>query len=598
MKRTPVDDAGMSGGQRARAPFPNSHLRISDSRPDPRRIYISAMLQAHPEIAFFLVLGLGHLLGKIALGGFKLGAVTGTLLAGVIVGQLGITLPDEVKQCFFLLFLFAIGFRTGPQFFRGLRSDGLSHAALAAVVASVGLLVAYAVSRVFRYDPGTAAGLVAGALTESAAIGTAMDAISKLPATQAERTDMANNIPVAFAVTYLIGMTGAAWILSQLGPKLMRVNLADECRALEEQMQGDTSEPLLMRREFELRAYTVDPGSQWIGRQITALELSANGPRLFVERIRSRGQVLEGDPKMALHAGDTVAISGRRTTLVEVLEQNNSGLREVDDKELLEQPGDIVDVVVTNRAFDGRALLDLGAKQATRGVFLRRITRAGQPVAMLPETKVHRGDVLTIVGSVANVQRAIESIGVADRATDVTDMLAVAAAIVVGAMIGLPALHIGSIEIGLSLPVGVLLGGLVCGWLRSVRPRGFGRIPGATLWIFESIGLTGFVAVVGLNAGPDFIRGLQNSGLTLVVAGALTITIPLLLGVLVGRWLFKLHPGVLLGVCAGACTATPALAAVQETAKSAVPSIGYGVAYAVGNVLLAIWGTIIVVLMS
>ena len=156
---------------------------------------VQEVLQAHPEIAFFLVLGLGHLLGKIALGSFKLGAVTGTLLAGVVVGQLGITLPDEVKQCFFLLFLFAIGFRTGPQFFRGLRSDGLSHAALATIVAVAGLLVGYVVSRVFGYDPGTAAGLVAGSLTESAAIGTAMDAISKLPATQVERTDDGEQYP-------------------------------------------------------------------------------------------------------------------------------------------------------------------------------------------------------------------------------------------------------------------------------------------------------------------------------------------------------------------------------------------------------------------
>ena len=179
----------------------------------------------------------------------------------------------------------------------------------------------------------------------------------------------------------------------------MRINLADECRKLEEQMQGDTSGPTARRQEFELRAYAVDPGSQWIGRPITALELSANGQRVFVERVRSRGQVLEGDPMMALHAGDTVAVSGRRTTLVDVLEPHNSGLREVDDKELLDQPGDIVDVVVTNAAFDGRTLSELGKEQATRGVFLRRITRAGQPVVMLPETKVHRGDVLTIVGS-------------------------------------------------------------------------------------------------------------------------------------------------------------------------------------------------------
>jgi putative transport protein len=216
----------------------------------------------------------------------------------------------------------------------------------------------------------------------------------------------------------------------------------------------------------------------------------------------------------------------------------------------------------------------------------------------VPDTKVNRGDVLTIVGTAGNLNRAIAYLGVADRATDATDMLVVAVGIVAGALIGLPALDIAGVEIGLSLPVGVLLGGLVCGWLRSVRPNMFGRIPSATLWVFESIGLTGFVAVVGLNAGPDFVAGLQASGVSLLVAGAITVMSTLLVGVLVGRWVFKMHPGVLLGVCAGACTATPALAAVQETAKSAVPSIGYGVAYAIGNVLLAIWGTVIVLLMS
>ena len=186
----------------------------------------------------------------------------------------------------------------------------------------------------------------------------------------------------------------------------------------------------------------------------------------------------------------------------------------------------------------------------------------------------------------------------ADRPSDVTDMAVVATGIVAGALIGLPALEIGGVEIGLSLPVGVLLGGLVCGWLRSVRPGLFGRVPGPTLWIFESIGLTGFVAVVGLNAGPDFVQGLKETGVSLVVAGAITITASLLIGVMLGKWLFKMHPGVLLGVCAGGCTATPALAAVQEAARSSVPSMGYGVAYAVGNVLLAIWGTVIVALLA
>jgi putative transport protein len=559
---------------------------------------IKAILQAHPEIAFFLVLGLGYLFGKIAFGSFKLGAVTGTLLAGVLVGQLGVTLPNEVKQCFFLLFLFAIGFRTGPQFFRGLKSDGLAHAALAAIVATTGLVVAWIVAVLFGYDAGTGAGLVAGALTESATIGTAMDAIARLDLAEADRTALSNNIPVAFAVTYLVGVTVAAWVLSQLAPKLMRVDLAEECRKLEQQMQGGAVEQASARREFEFRAYAIDPGSRFVGCGIADLEAMGPGLRIFVEQVRSHGQIVSARDVRALREGDVVAVSGRRTTLVEVLEAPGSGLREVDDLELLEVPSDVVDVVVTNKAVDGRTLADLATDPSTRGVFLRRITRGGTDLGRLPDTKVNRGDVLTIVGSASSAERVAELFGVADRATDVTDMMVVATGIVAGALIGLPALDIGGVEIGLSLPVGVLLGGLVCGWLRSVRPGLFGRVPGPTLWIFESIGLTGFVAVVGLNAGPDFVQGLKETGLSLVAAGAITITAALLIGVMIGKWLFKMHPGVLLGVCAGGCTATPALAAVQEAARSSVPSMGYGVAYAVGNVLLAIWGTVIVALLA
>jgi putative transport protein len=560
--------------------------------------WLQGILQAHPEIAFFLVLGLGYLFGKLSLGSFKLGAVTGTLLAGVLVGQLGISLPNEVKQCFFLLFLFAIGFRTGPQFFRGLKSDGLAHAALAAIVATTGLVVAFIVAKAFGYDAGTAAGLVAGALTESATIGTAMDAISRLDLSSAERAALNSNIPVAFAVTYLVGVTVAAWVLSQLAPKLLRVDLAEECRKLEEQMQGGAAAQVSARREHEMRAYAVDPGSRFVGRPIGDLESITPGARVFVEQVRSRGEIVAARDVKVLREGDVVAVAGRRTMLVEVLEATGSGLREVDDRELLDVPGDVVDVVVTNKEIDGRTLADLARDEASRGVFLRRITRSGTEIGMLPDLKLHRGDVLTLVGSAASTTRASAHIGLQDRATDVTDMMVVATGIVAGALIGLPAFHVGGVEIGLSLPVGVLLGGLVCGWLRSVKPGLFGRVPGPTLWIFESIGLTGFVAVVGLNAGPDFVQGLKASGLSLVAAGAITITASLLIGVVLGKWLFKMHPGVLLGVCAGACTATPALAAIQEAAKSTVPSMGYGVAYAVGNVLLAIWGTVIVALMA
>ena len=558
---------------------------------------VAGLLRDHPEITFFLVLGIGYVLGKVKLGSFTLGAVTGTLLAGVAIGQLEVEVSNEVKQCFFLLFLFSIGFRTGPQFFRGLRSEGLQQAALAVIVATTGLAVAYVVSRVFAYDAGTAAGLIAGALTESAAIGTASDAIGRLGLPAIESTVMINRIPVSFAVTYLIGVVGAAWFLAQLAPRLMGINLEEECRRYEQAMQGGSHAESAARRDIEYRTYELEPGSPMAGKRPRELEELASDARLFVERIRRGARILESDGGTTLEVGDIMTITGRRERLVERVDEQRLGLREVDDRQLLEIPAEALDVVVTSGEIDGRTLEDLATEEFARGIYLRRVVRAGMPVPMLPAMRLHRGDVLTLVGPTRRVTEAVARIGVPDRATETTDMALVAFGIVVGALVGIPAFVLGGIEIGLSLSVGVLLGGLVCGWLRATRPRYFGRIPGPTLWVFESIGLAGFVAVVGLNAGPDFVVGVRTSGISLLIAGLLTVLAPHCVGVVVGRWLFRMHPAILLGVCAGAGTATPALAAIQEAAKSPVPTLGYGVSYAVGNVLLALWGTVIVALL-
>lgn len=560
---------------------------------------LAGVLRHHPEVTFFLVLGIGYAIGKVKLGSFTLGAVTGTLLAGVLVGQLRVQLPGEVKQCFFLLFLFSIGFRTGPQFFRGLRSDGLLQAALSVIVATTGLIVAYVISRLFGYDAGTAAGVIAGSLTESATIGTASEAIARLGLPAAEAAALTNRIPVAFAVTYLIGVVGAAWFLAQLAPRLMGVNLEEECRRYEEGMQGGRQPDSAARRDIEYRAYTVESGSPLIGQTPREIETVASHVRFFIDRIRRQGVIVDQDQAETtpLRDGDTLAIMGRRELLVERVDEQRLGVREVDDRELLDVPAEVLDVVVTSAGIDGRTLADLARDESARCVFLRRITRAGTPVPMFPATAVHRGDVVTLVGPTRRIADAVRHIGVPDRATDVTDMVLVAFGIVGGALVGIPALRLRGIDIGLSLSVGVLLGGLVCGWLRSMWPRFFGRIPSPTLWVFESLGLAGFVAVVGLNAGPDFVTGLRTSGMSLLIAGTVTVLVPHAVGVAVGHWVFKMHPGVMLGVCAGAGTATPALAAIQEAAKSAVPTLGYGVAYAVGNLLLALWGTVIVALL-
>jgi putative transport protein len=552
------------------------------------------VLHDRPEVTFFVTITIGYAIGRLRIGSFTLGAVTGVLLAGVLVGQLGITLPASLKQVFFLLFLFSIGYRTGPQFFRGLRKDGLAQAALALVFSVVGLGVAYTIARMAGYEAGTAAGLIAGSLTESATIGTAGDAISNLPISKEAQAHLANQIPVAFAVTYLVGVIVAAWFLAQIGPRLLGVDLAAECRDYEEKMSGgEKLDTFSAWRTFDIRTFRINPGSVLLGCSVREVESLVKGARLHVDRVRRDQQIESPGPGYILKAGDVIAIAGRHEVIVD---RGATFGTEVADKDLAQAVLDVVDVVVTQKTIDGMALAELSEQPFARGVFLRSISRSGVSIPVTPATTAERGDVLSIVGKPERTKAAIEAIGVADRVTDVTDMVFVGLGIFIGAVVGIPALRFGALELGLSESVGVLLGGLVFGWLRSWRPI-FGRIPGPTLWLFESLGLTGFIAVVGLSAGPDFVRGLQESGLTLVLAALAVVITAQFVTLMVGRHVFHLHPGILLGICAGAGTATPALAAVQEVAKSAVPTLGYGVSYAVGNVLLALWGTVIVLLL-
>jgi putative transport protein len=333
------------------------------------------------------------------------------------------------------------------------------------------------------------------------------------------------------------------------------------------------------------------------GRPVQSLESLFGYERVFVERVRQADAVMESSPGLVLKAGDTVALAGRRDLLLG--STNPLAAHEVDDAELLDIPVVVVDMTLTNRALAGRTLRETARVlgERSRGVFLRQVTRAGQSLPITLETVIERGDVLTVAGAKDHVERIAPEIGYAEWATSATDMVTVGIAVVVGGLIGLPAFRVAALEIGLSLAVGVLLGGLVAGWLRSVSRR-FGRVPEPALWLFDSVGLNAFLALVGISAGPDFVRGLQESGLPLVAAGVIVCAVPHIATILLGRYVLKMHPGILLGVCAGAGTSAPGLAAIQDVAKSKIPTLGYGVSYAVGNVLLALWGTVVVVLMT
>jgi len=290
-----------------------------------------------------------------------------------------------------------------------------------------------------------------------------------------------------------------------------------------------------------------------------------------------------------------VAVSGERAVLVDLLQN----AVEVEDRELLAVPVEGVDVLVSNKAVDGKTLAELAQAPEARGVFLRKITRGATAtdIPILGTTTVERGDLFTLVGRTQDVATATKLLGVADRPTDVTDMAFVGAAIVIGGLIGALVFKVSGAPITLSTAGGALIAGIIGGWLRSVRPK-FGRIPTPTVWFMNSVGLNIFIAIVGISAGPGFVNGLKTQGIGLFLWGALATTVPLVLGMFIAKYLFRFHDALTLGIVSGARTTTASLGLVCDQAKSQVPALGYTVTYAVGNTLLTIWGMIIIMILS
>ncbi|GGG08709.1 putative transporter [Rhizobium wenxiniae] len=555
-------------------------------------------LRTYPEIAIFLSLGLGYYFGSFTYKGLGLGAVTATLIAAVLIGQLGITISPPLKSTFFLMFLFAIGYGVGPQFVRGIAKDGIPQAIFAAVVCLFCLGSAYFGALIAGYDIGSAAGLYAGSQTISASMGLATDAINRLGLPPEQSKAMLDAMPVAYAVTYIFGTVGSAIVLALIGPSLLGIDLEAECKRYELEHGGKKAlgGAGTAWHHYELRAYRVKEGGRAAGLTVLEAERMLPSERVFIERIRRDGRVQDATVDTVIAAGDILAVAGRREILVDLI---GSVAEEINDQELLAVPAGGVDVFVTNKAVDGKTLAELASMPLARGVFLRKIVRGATAteIPILPNTQVQRGDILTIVGRTQDTAAATNALGRPDAQTDIADVAFIGAAIAIGALIGAMTYKVGSVPLTLSTSGGALISGLFFGWLRSVRPT-FGRIPSPTVWFMNSVGLNVFIAVVGISSGPGFVAGLQQLGFSLFLWGVMVTTVPLILAMYVGKYVFRFHPAILLGCCSGARTTTASLGMINDRAKSQIPGLGYTVTYAVGNTLLTIWGMVLVLLLA
>ncbi len=557
-------------------------------------------------MALFLTLCLGFLIGKLKYKMLTLGTVTSVLLVGVVFGILfpEVQILPPLKNTFFLLFLFAIGYSVGPQFFRSFKKTGLPQVLFACVMCAVCLGVSWLVAKIAGYNAGEAVGLYAGAQTISAAIGVGQETINGLDISQAMKTAQDNVIPVMYAVCYVFGTAGSAWIIAFLGPAMM--GGLKKCRQDCVQMEAEMGESLInqpgyasSRREVTFRTYKVsNPWFTSSGRKVAELEdyVDKQGRRLFVDRIRHNGNIIDTPaPGQLIYPDDEVVLSGRREFIIG--EESWIG-DEVVDPQLLEFAIKITPVMVRNKEVDGKTVKDLLSQPFMHGVIIREIKRAQNVnVPVRENTVVERGDYLTLVGFPYDVSTAAKSIGLAENQTTATDIIFLSLGILIGGIIGVLSFKAGNVPVSLTTSGGALIMGLIFGWWHSRRPN-YGQIPQSAVWIFRELGLNMFIACVGLQCGPHFVQGFEQVGWMIFVWGAVATTVPLVIGILLARYAFKFRPGTALGCVAGSRTTTAALGAVEESLHSSVPGLGYAITYAIGNTLLILFAVVMVILFA
>jgi putative transport protein len=554
------------------------------------------LFASQPLIALFATIALGYLVGRIKVGSFVLGGVAGTLLVGVLIGQLGVNIDPGIKTIFFALFIYAVGFQGGPQFFHALNLRSLNQLLSAFVMCFTGLLCVLAGAWMFGLDRGMAAGLAAGGLTQSAILGTAGDAISKLGLSAAATKTMQTNVAVGYAVCYIFGSLGPIIMVTWFFPVIMKWDIRKEAVKLARQLSGGA--PELEPGQFNAvndiitRVYEVTRDRTAIGR--TALELDKQFSDASVEGVFRDGKMVALDGSTIIKLGDAVAMTGR----LDALKLSDA----VFGHEIVSPTGfslveESREVVLTNRALSGREIGEIhdhATIDTRHGVFLTSAKRMGRDLPLLTKLKLKTGDELHFSGSPSDLDRVQSKIGYKISAGAATDFIFFGIGMIFGTLIGMLAFKIWGVPISIGSGGGCLLSGLLFGWLRSVHPR-FAALPIGASTFLRDFGLAVFVGVVGIGAGPQALAAIQHYGLTLLLLGVVVTILPQIVTFFFSYYVLRIkNPIEALACVAGGRSANPAFAALLAKAGNGTPVVSFTVTYAVANVFLTLWGPVIV----
>jgi putative transport protein len=554
------------------------------------------LLTTEPLLALFLTIALGYLVGKLKAGNFVLGGIAGTLLVGVVIGQFGVDINSGIKAIFFALFIYAVGFQGGPQFFHALNRRSLNQLVSAFVMCFAGLLCVLAAAWMFDLDRGMAAGLAAGGLTQSAIIGTAGDAIGKLGLSAELTKTMQTNVAVGYAVCYIFGSLGPIIMVSWFLPLIMKWDVRKEAIKLANLLSGGHPEfdpgQFNAAQPIATRIYEIAADSKAAGK--TALAIDQQLSDVSVEAIYREGKAFDLTDATIIGVGDRVAVTG----MISLME-NACGLlgREVTPPNGLLLVQENREIILTNRALDDREIREIHDHvnvETRHGVFLTAVKRMGLDLPLLDKLQLKRGDELHFTGSPTDLNRVQSKIGYKISAAAVTDFIFFGIGMLIGMLIGMIQFKIWGIPISIGSGGGCLLSGLFFGWLRSVHPN-FAALPVGASNFLRDFGLAVFVGIVGISAGPQALVAIQHYGLTLFFLGVGVTLIPQIITFFFSYYVLRIQsPIEALACVAGGRSANPAFAALLAKAGNATPVVSFTVTYAVANVFLTLWGPLIV----
>lgn len=549
------------------------------------------LLQENPLLLTFWIIGLGYLVGRIRLGPIEFGPTTGVLLMGLLFGHLGFPTSAGGASFGFTIFIFSVGLQAGPSFFGVFMKDGSKYVALSVVSVLTALSLAVALAWFLNLESGLGAGLLAGALTSTPTLAGAEDAIrsgiANLPhGMDAQRAG--ENLSAAYALTYLFGTAGLIMFVQSF-PKMVGLDLAAEARRLDQE-PGMRRSPTPKSRDLPVvRAYRVS-GTEAVGRRLGDLGVE-RGHKVVALKIRRGDQILDRDPDLVFEEGDVVSVIAG---LQEQRQFQELAGQEVLDPELLNYQVQSIGVIVLSEKFVGRRIRDLGIANVY-GCFVVGVGRSGIDLHLQDDVVLQKGDRLQVTGVEAALRTFAEDAGYVEEEVQETDLLTFSLGICGGILLGLVVVKMGQLSIGLGSAGGLMLMGILIGFLSSIHPT-FGRVPTAARFLLMELGLTIFMCSVGLRAGSGFAELLVGAGPRLLLAGVVVTLTPVLVSYFFGRFVLKMNPALLFGSIAGAMTSTPSLNVVTQAAKSEVPALGYAGTYTFANVLLTFCGALMMVL--